>query len=69
MGGVESLAELPLRMTHAGIAIERRRELGIDGDLIRLSVGIEEGVDLMEDVKQALMIAVGGGERGMKNLC
>lgn len=40
LGGVESLAELPLKMTHAGVAAERRRELGINGELIRLSVGI-----------------------------
>ncbi|KAK4057482.1 cystathionine gamma-lyase cys3 [Microbotryomycetes sp. JL221] len=59
LGGVESLAELPLRMTHAGVAPERRRQLGIDGELIRLSVGVEEADDLLADVEQALQVAVG----------
>ncbi|KAK4052726.1 cystathionine gamma-lyase cys3 [Microbotryomycetes sp. JL201] len=58
LGGVESLAELPLKMTHAGVAPERRRQLGIDGELIRLSVGVEEVEDLMADVEQALQAAI-----------
>lgn len=60
LGGVESLAELPLLMTHAGIPIERRRELGLDGELIRLSVGIEDGEDLRKDVEKALRGALKG---------
>lgn len=58
LGGVESLAELPLKMTHAGVEVGRRRELGIDGELVRLSCGVEEGEDLRADVERALKWAV-----------
>lgn len=58
LGGVESLAELPARMTHHGIPEEDRLRLGISDDLIRLSVGIEDVEDLVEDVQQALEAAV-----------
>ncbi|BGP19646.1 hypothetical protein JCM10213_000103 [Rhodosporidiobolus nylandii] len=57
LGGVESLAELPLKMTHGGVDPTRRAELGIDGELIRLSVGVEDVDDLLEDVRQALEAA------------
>lgn len=46
-------------MTHAGVATERRRELGIDGELIRLSVGVEDADDLVADVERSLKIALG----------
>ena len=52
LGGVESLAEHPSRMTHASIPAEERRKLGITDDLIRLSVGVEDTGDLVEDVKR-----------------
>lgn len=52
------MAELPLKMTHAGVAVEKRVELGIDGELVRLSVGVEDGDDLVRDVEQALRIAL-----------
>ncbi|KAJ2811312.1 cystathionine gamma-lyase cys3 [Coemansia sp. 'formosensis'] len=58
LGGVESLAELPARMTHAGLAPEERNELGITGNLIRLSVGVEDVEDLVADIAQALDSAV-----------
>ncbi|KAJ1844095.1 cystathionine gamma-lyase cys3 [Coemansia sp. RSA 2708] len=58
LGGVESLGELPARMTHAGLAPEERHELGISDNLIRLSVGIEDADDLVADVAQALESAV-----------
>jgi cystathionine gamma-lyase len=58
LGGVESLAELPFKMTHAGVNAEKRRELGIDGELVRLSVGVEDGEDLVDDVERALRAAV-----------
>ncbi|KAJ2455994.1 cystathionine gamma-lyase cys3 [Coemansia sp. RSA 2336] len=58
LGGVESLAELPARMTHAGLAPEERNELGITDNLIRLSVGVEDGDDLIADIAQALESAV-----------
>ena len=54
LGGVESLIELPALMTHASLPPERRAEVGIDDGLIRLSVGIEEGDDLVADLAQAL---------------
>jgi cystathionine gamma-lyase len=58
LGGVESLAEHPSRMTHASLPPEERRRLGISDDLIRLSVGVEDGKDLVEDVKSALRAAL-----------
>ena len=58
LGGVESLAEHPSRMTHASIPTEGRKRLGITDDLIRLSVGIEDTQDLVEDVKGALKAAL-----------
>jgi cystathionine gamma-synthase len=51
LGGVESLIEHPGRMTHASAA---GSPLEVPGDLIRLSVGIETGADLLEDLRQAL---------------
>ncbi|SCZ96885.1 BZ3500_MvSof-1268-A1-R1_Chr4-1g06818 [Microbotryum saponariae] len=63
LGGVESLIEAPLLMTHGGVAVERRRELGIDGELIRCSVGLEDEEDLVEDIRNALE-AVGAQVRG-----
>ena len=58
LGGVESLAEHPARMTHASIPEAERRRLGITDDLIRLSVGVEDPDDLVEDVRAALKAAV-----------
>ncbi len=54
LGGVESLADHPARMTHASLPDEERAALGITDDLIRLSVGIEDKVDLLEDIRNAL---------------
>jgi cystathionine beta-lyase/cystathionine gamma-synthase len=54
LGGVESLANHPALMTHASIPEEKRKEIGITDDLVRLSVGIEDSEDLIEDLKQAL---------------
>ncbi len=51
LGGVESLVEHPGRMTHASVA---GSPLEVPDDLIRLSVGIETGEDLLEDLRQAL---------------
>jgi len=51
LGGVESLIEHPARMTHASVA---GSELEVPGDLIRLSVGIEDCDDLLDDLRQAL---------------
>jgi cystathionine beta-lyase len=41
-------------MTHASIPEDKRKEVGITDDLVRLSVGIEDVEDLIEDLKQAL---------------
>jgi len=54
LGGVESLCEHPLTMTHGSVPAEHRKILGIDGALIRLSVGIEDEADLVNDLRQAL---------------
>jgi cystathionine gamma-lyase len=61
LGGVESLAEHPALMTHASIPADRRAALGISDGLIRLSVGIENEADLIEDLDQALGQALGRG--------
>lgn len=54
LGGVESLAGHPASMTHASIPKEERDKTGIKESLIRLSVGIEDVEDLIEDLRQAL---------------
>ncbi|MER2261448.1 MAG: bifunctional cystathionine gamma-lyase/homocysteine desulfhydrase [Psychrobacillus sp.] len=54
LGAVESLISVPARMTHASIPSERRAELGITDGLVRISVGIEDVEDLIEDLEQAL---------------
>ncbi|EIN09373.1 hypothetical protein PUNSTDRAFT_126308 [Punctularia strigosozonata HHB-11173 SS5] len=60
LGGVESLAELPAKMTHGSVPPAEREKLGIGENLVRLSVGVEEVEDLIADVERALEIAVGG---------
>ncbi|WP_404291147.1 cystathionine gamma-synthase [Microvirga sp. RSM25] len=54
LGGVESLIEHPAIMTHASVPPEVRAELGIDDGLVRLSVGIEDADDLIQDLRSAL---------------
>ena len=54
LGGIESLVEIPGSMTHAGIPKEQREIAGVFDDLIRLSCGVEDGADLVGDVRQAL---------------
>ena len=54
LGGVESLANHPALMTHASIPEEKRKEVGITDDLVRLSVGVEDIEDLIADLEQAL---------------
>ncbi|MDR2427243.1 MAG: PLP-dependent aspartate aminotransferase family protein [Endomicrobium sp.] len=55
LGGVESLICHPASMTHASIPKEIREEIGITDNLIRLSVGIEDKKDVVEDLKQAFL--------------
>ncbi|NLB59111.1 MAG: cystathionine gamma-synthase [Gammaproteobacteria bacterium] len=54
LGGVESLVNHPAVMTHASVPVERRRELGLGDELVRLSVGIEDMDDLQADLSRAL---------------
>ncbi|KAM4872351.1 cystathionine gamma-lyase [Thomomys bottae] len=57
LGGYESLAELPAIMTHASVPKSDRDILGISDTLIRLSVGLEDEEDLLNDLDQALKAA------------
>ena len=54
LGGVESLIEHPGLMTHASLPEERRKKLGISDTLIRLSVGLENIDDLIDDIESSL---------------
>ena len=54
LGGVESLTNHPASMTHSSIPKEIREPLGVTDSLVRLSVGIEDADDLVNDLKQAL---------------
>ena len=54
LGGVESLINHPATMTHASIPREERIRNGLSDSLIRLSVGIEDVEDLVDDLKQAI---------------
>ena len=54
LGGVESLAGHPASMTHATIPKKIREKSGVLDSLIRLSVGIEDSQDLIDDIEQAV---------------
>jgi cystathionine beta-lyase/cystathionine gamma-synthase len=54
LGGVESLVSIPARMTHGSIPAEERARRGITDSLVRLSVGIEDPDDLIDDLRAAL---------------
>jgi cystathionine gamma-lyase/cystathionine beta-lyase/cystathionine gamma-lyase/homocysteine desulfhydrase len=54
LGGVETLISHPASMTHASVPADRRRQIGVTDDMIRISVGIEDVDDLKEDLEQAL---------------
>jgi cystathionine gamma-synthase len=54
LGGVESLIEHPVTMTHASVPAEALERMGITPDLIRISVGIEDLDDLLADLDAAL---------------
>lgn len=56
LGDVESLVEHPMRMTHRSYSEEERLALGIDKSLIRLSVGLEDPEDLIDDLDRALEV-------------
>jgi cystathionine beta-lyase len=55
LGGVESLISCPSAMTHASVPAEARKKTGIRDDLIRLSVGIEDADDLIEDLDRSFV--------------
>jgi methionine-gamma-lyase len=54
LGGTETLASLPAAMTHLSVPDERKAQLGITDNLVRVSIGIEDADDLMADFEQAL---------------
>ena len=54
LGGVESLVGHPASMTHASIPKSEREKTGVVDSLIRLSVGIEDSEDLIQDLNQAI---------------
>jgi cystathionine beta-lyase/cystathionine gamma-synthase len=54
LGGVETLVTRPATTSHAGMAAEERHRLGITDGLVRVSVGIEDGEELVEDFRQGL---------------
>lgn len=59
LGGVESLAEQPLVMSHAGVPREENEAAGVTAGLIRFSVGLEDLPDIIQDLDQALSAAFG----------
>lgn len=54
LGGVETLISHPATMTHASVPPEQRQAIGVTDGLVRISVGIENVEDILEDLKQAL---------------
>ncbi len=64
LGGVESLSNHPATMSHGSMPPEAREKAGIGDGLIRLSAGIEDTEDLLEDLRQALDAASGASETG-----
>ncbi len=68
LGGVESLVAHPATMTHASMDPEARKKAGIKDNLIRLSVGIEDAQDLLEDLGLALAAAAQANLRAVHNL-
>ena len=54
LGGVESLATMPVTTTHHGLSPEERARRGITDTMVRLSVGLEDAADLIADLEQAL---------------
>mgnify|MGYP000383261928 CR=1 FL=1 len=54
LGSTESLAQHPATMTHVGLTPELRDYIGITSGLVRLSIGVENYEDLINDISQAL---------------
>lgn len=57
LGGVKSLLCHPAQMTHKSIPAEKRRAAGVADSLVRLSVGLENSSDLIQDLEQAFIVA------------
>ncbi len=56
LGGVESLASLPVHTSHYGLSEDQLRRAGIDAGMVRLSLGVEDAEDLVADVEHALQV-------------
>ena len=56
LGGVESLIEVPSIMTHGSVPVEERIKLNITDNMIRVSIGIENTQDVIDDLQHALSI-------------
>jgi cystathionine beta-lyase/cystathionine gamma-synthase len=54
LGGIESLVSVPALMTHASVPEDLKKAMGLTPGIVRLSVGIEDVADLLEDLEQAL---------------
>ena len=54
LGGVETLISHPASMTHASVPADRRAQIGLTDGLVRISAGIEDPADLIDDIRQAL---------------
>lgn len=59
LGGVESLVSIPVLTSHAMISVELRERMGVNEQMVRLSVGIESVDDLIEDLERALEVVSG----------
>ena len=66
LGGIKSLISHPAQMTHKTIPAERRKAAGVADSLIRLSTGLEDAEDLIEDLRQALDKAAARGTGDVK---
>ena len=65
LGGVKSLICLPCEMTHKSIPVEKRHQSGVTDSLIRLSVGLEDADDLIEDLKQTFELVFRNHEQNI----
>ena len=63
LGGYSSMAQLPYEMTHRWIPEEEKVSYGITENLIRISLGLEDTEDIIEDIKQALATACSVGNK------
>ena len=54
LGGVETLISHPATITHAALGVEGRKKIGLTDGMVRISVGIEDVEDIIQDLEQAL---------------